>query len=603
MADYFFLAFENQNLVDALQHVQVPALPSGGALPHRRDRILHATLSDQGVFFDGIAVIGESLIRTSGEAASATGSARGNYLLARHAEAGAVSIEIDPFGYYPLFTYRRDGIFCAGNRIARIVDELAKLGRVLRRDMTVHGWFTVQGSGAFDLSAYQDIALLPPGTTIHLDDRNRVTFCTKPMADLFYSTRPIEELIDDAAHEILGSIRALTGGAFSHRICDLTGGMDSRLVLSAIIHAKAEDAFLFYTKGRYPNPDANVAALIRKQFCLRKASHVFPPKPVQLTPFERLRTSTGHVDGLLSTFFEAGPASTTPDRTLSIGGGSGELLREFWASGHPAAAKRIRRWFDVLRPGTAAPVPLSPLYDKARKLKSRSTFLQPALSDVMVEQVSAFAHQSLAAGIRPEHIGDLFYLSSRAKYHFGVWWASSSRARFHPLYSPAALKAAHAIPNADKAANRLGFELMRRFCPQLAAVPFADKRWAPTIMPEAPPPVTQSSPFYGSAAEKGLRVFATPPRKNDRERTAWESELIAARAKQRVVDLGIMLHEFHAAQIRYDPLEAVFDVDAVRRFLAQPHSAFTGKYDTDNAYRLIGALVWANQLEIRASAR
>ena len=566
-------------------------------LHRERARVFQGFPVNQRVFFDGIGVFGDRLVRTSDEAAGATGKGRGNYLLARHSADGQVRIEIDPLGFYPLFLYHRDGVFCAGNNIFAMVQALQALGRDLRRDLIVHGWFTVQGTGAFNKAAYEDITLLPHGTVIHLDERNRVSYEKTASRKMFYASRPLGELIDDAAHEILGNVRGLARGDFKSRVCDLTGGMDSRLVVSALLHDGLEDAFHFHTKGSYPNPDANVAALIRRRFGLHKDSGFPSPQQTSLSQFEKLRLSLGQVNGLLSMFQPSRPGNPEDANHLSIGGGSGELLREFWSSGagmtevHPAWGWKA--WFR--RP---VPTPtVSALDEKMRRMRDRSGFLKPEVRDGFLADVDAFASQAVAEGIRPKHVGDFFYLCSRAKYHFGVWWAASSRARFHPLYSPAAIKAAHAMNNADKVANRLGYELMRRFCPELTTLPFAEKSWNPSIMPDAPSPVTRKTAFLGDPDER--TASETPRRKPAQGRSELQRRLLSAGHKRRVVELGTMLEEFHSAERDYSALERVFDVDAVRAFLAKPQDAFTGRYDAYNAYRLMGAYAWANELEIR----
>ena len=522
----------------------------------------------------------------------------------RHEGDGSIAVAIDPFGYYPLHVYHRDGVLCLGNRVSRMAEALERLGRPVPRDVTVHAWFTVQGSAVGLPSARRSIGLLPPGATIRVDPRNRVRAERRPVTDLLYAGRPFAELADEAAEEIVGNLRALARGDFDHWVCDLTGGMDSRLVLAAVLGEGLQDALVFHTIGGHPNSDANVAALIRRRFGLRRGVDVHPAPSVQRTPLEWMRTTLGQTGGLMSTFFKVAPAPDAPSRHLWIGGGSGELLREFWSSGAPAPApipaprRRLRR---LLRAALGRPAPApegSVLHAKAGSVRTRARLLRPEAREAFAAAVEDFARDSLAAGVAPEHVGDHYYLATRARYHFGVFWATSPRARFHPLYSPAALRAAHALPNEEKAANRLGFELMRRLRPELLRLPFAGKRWPPLVMPDAPEPVTRATPPLGDPDERAVSVHPPGPRAPKREPSEWERRLVARGAKSREVELGAALEEARAASLDWEALEPVFDPGAVRAFLDRPHDAFRRGGDADDAYRVVAAALWASGREI-----
>ena len=410
--------------------------------------------------FEGIAVIDGKLVTDSCDLVDHGESGRGCYVTFKRTDAGEITISIDPFGYYPLHIYNKDGVFCAATRVRQMVQVLRALGRPLHRDLTIYGWFVAQG-GATGGSGYREISLLGRGTTVRVSRENQVSFEHEPSSVLFYSSRPLGELIDDAAHEIITNIRVLAGRSFETRTCYLSGGRDTRLVLSAILHEHMQDNFQFHTKGKYPHPDANVAALLRSRFGLRRARGGNFDE-TKLSPFNSLRASVGRMNGLCE--FPRGARSISGRdqiRHLAVGGSTGELLREYWSSGNATGRKD------------------TPSFGKKLKVREKSSTLDVAFYAKVIEAINKFSIDTIAEGIRKEHVGDLLYIVNRAKYHFGVSWAYGRRTWFHPLYSPAALLAAHAMPNPEKAANRLGFELMSRFCPELIHVPFANVMWSP----------------------------------------------------------------------------------------------------------------------------
>lgn len=593
MRDYLFAAAGGGASLGAARAALGAAHPGG-----RTDRLLLGETAE-GVAFDGIAVFGDALVRDAhGAAALARGPGRGDYLLARHGADGAVSIETDPLGYYPLFVHHEGGLLCAGNRVEQVAAVVESLGGRAERDLSVHAWFTLQGSAVGFPSARAGISLLPLGARIEVDARNRASLPRRPARDILYSDRPLAELADEAAGEILGNLRALAAGDFDHRVCDLTGGIDSRLVAAAVLHEGVEDAFLFHTIGSHPNPDANVAALIRQRFGLRRGTGIHPVSDVRRTPLEWLRTTVGETSGLMSTFFRVAPSAPEPSRHLWIGGGSGELLREFWPSGGGEAPPSRGVLARLLR--RPAPVAPSPLAANVESVRRRARLLSAERREAAAAAMERFAAESLAEGVAPEHVGDHLYLASRARYHFGLFWATSPRARFHPLYSPAAVRAAHAMPNEDKAAGRLALELMRRFRPELIDLPFANKRWPAHLVPDAPEPVTRSTPPLAEGREpRSVTIHPRPKGKGGGgPRTEVERRLLAKGAKSREVELGRMLEEVRAAGLDLDALAPAFDAGAARAFLARAPDGFSGATDADDAYRVVAAAVWANGLEI-----
>ena len=201
LKDFLLIAVEkghklpaSQRILNAFPQLRSLAAGDGGGA------ILASGQSEDDVVFDGIGVFGDRLVRTAAEAKLVSGQGRGNYLLVR-GDTGRIRIEIDPLGYYPLFYYLDAGVFCAGTRVASIEDLLEGLGRPLRRDLAVHGWFTVGVSGAFGLSGHRELKLLPRRTTVVIDDQGRASINSAPDVNLFYSSRPLPELIDAAADE------------------------------------------------------------------------------------------------------------------------------------------------------------------------------------------------------------------------------------------------------------------------------------------------------------------------------------------------------------------------------------------------------------------
>lgn len=515
-------------------------------------------LTRKSAFFDGIGVFGVKLY-LSGDIPPQTESGRGCFMIARHHPDGSVEITTDPLGMYPLFIYDKDGVFAVSNNVYLLERSLRQLGVELKRSLKVHSYFFTQGSGAFDLTGYVDVQLLPTGGILRIEPRGAANLAIPSPNDIIYSDRPYAELRDEAAHQITSNVRALASHPFDRLSCDLTGGVDSRLVLAALINTGNAGRFVYHTHNAYPNPDANVASLIRKRFGLTKDTGD-PAGPLrEMAPFERLRYTVGNVAGLFS-MDHGGHPRFEKSNSLSIGGGMGELMRQFWSSAR-AVMKSTR---------------------------SRAEYLLPNIVDEQLQRLQEFRSASMSAGVQWQHVGDLLYLKARSRYHFGVWWRNSQRDRnrFHPLYSPSAFKAAHALSDHDRKNNRLGYDLMKALSPELLAMPLAEKTWHPSFGHFAEP-ITNDSPFLGDAT----RSVSKPKEPNG------SSSHIPPGALKRVVLLGEMLADFNREKRDFSALSSVFHVDKIARLMTEdvamesPRSAWA-------CYRAIGAYVWANRMEI-----
>lgn len=527
----------------------------GGAGAVRRDPGAHAPLS-----MSGMGVFGDRAWSERDDKPEPVGEGRGCYAIARRA-GGAVTISADPFGMHPVYVHDHDGVFGVSSSSRRLVSALRGAGIRVRKSLVVHGYFVATGSGAFEYASHRDIRLLAPGEVVTISAANEVHRKRRSAASYFYSDRPVAELLDDAAHELIANVRALAARDYPEYVCDLTGGMDSRLVVAAIIASGLQDRFVFETRGSHPNPDANVAALIRQEFGLRKrAGSGGGSGGGSGDPLAKMRRSVNRTNGLMSSYFLTG-GREGPDTPLHLRGGMGELMREFWSASPDG--KR------------------GPLHRLAGSIDLRPKILGAGTRKRIHRELREFGDACMEDGVRVEHVGDALYLRARTRYHFGVWWALKPNTTFNPLYNLAGVQAAHMIANEDKRDNWVGFQLMKRLSPELAAIPFADKTWAPSLVDTPAAPVTKDTP-----------PLADVPLADSRGLSAFEAERVSRGAKRREVEF----ERIHAAFMEMEPdlacMAPTFDTERLSAFLNRPASAITERYGVDTAYRVMGAYLW-----------
>ena len=507
------------------------------------------TSSDVDVF-DGVALAGGALVSSLlGTRESPAPSSPGNYFLARHA-GGDVVVQADPLGTYPVFVHDHLGLTCISNNLFLVEQALERLGVSVPIDLSQASYIVTLGNGAFDLTGFAGVRLLGPGEVVTVDRDNRARYVPGDVCRLLFSDRPYTELINEAARDLTASVEAIAKGPFRHRICDLSGGMDSRLVLAAILHCRAQEGFEFFTSGAPTTPDAVVAAAIRDRFGLRPAGNVLGRGPA-LGIFESMRYYVGRTSGCFS--MTHGPNlgfPITPD-IAQIGGSFGELFRGYYSGQYALRAR------DHQRPGAHALVRLA----HSVELKAQR-FLTPDALTQHIDRFRDFAAR-LAGVVEPDDVPDVFYLQNRTRHHFGARWriGSYTRTIFQPLYSTAAIQASHKLPIAERKRNRVTQDLMQCLCPELADMPYASKSRAPAS--GTPPPAAPRSAKRSNLARLLADFFA-----------------------------------HHATDVGFQRMQPVFDPQKVVDFLRTPVDALESELEVFTAYRLVAAYIWANRLEL-----
>ena len=249
----------------------------------------------------------------------------------------------------------------------------------------------------------------------------------------------------------------------------LTGGKDSRLIAAALTAAQVP--FRARTHGFASHPDVIVAAMIARVLGIEHV--VTEPRPAapEQAPDEadllaRLRSAVLVSDGMLSAFENVGrpdPRFTT--EPVQTGGHGGELLRGGYAPAAWSDRKPARVWSEAR--GTE-------LF--RRMVTRRLGLVRPAVAGAYLASVAPFA-VSLPRG--PLRTLDDFYLVNRA----GRWSAAARQGYLlreplvQPLFGDRVVRAARAVPLADRITDRLHRGVLEALCPELLDLPLAGSSW------------------------------------------------------------------------------------------------------------------------------
>lgn len=169
----------------------------------------------------------------------------------------------DNLSQYPIY-YVKDGIDYYVSNNARMLDAL-KLGwgrNVLGSiENCIYG-------GVFENTHINKVQLLEYGKSLTGGDE---LYVLEEKSSNFYASN-YTEAISNAYADIslhIKSVRDFYGT--NEIICDLTGGTDSRVLLMLILDSYNKEDVSFRCMGKYPNPDANVAAYIMDKYSLKKS--------------------------------------------------------------------------------------------------------------------------------------------------------------------------------------------------------------------------------------------------------------------------------------------------------------------------------------------
>lgn len=377
-----------------------------------------------------------------------------------------IVILCDPFGSSILYIYESAEFTAVSTDLASLRDGLKTHGCFLEKNLEYAALYVASSTGGLSKSSYKDVRSLRPYQYVEIGASGINEIDYKLYSDLSFSGLSYEQLLQNAAEDVVNNIEASLGHDTGVRISQLTGGLDSRLVLGALLSSGHASKFNFYCAGNVDEPDKVIARQLCAHFGL------------DMTEYSGL-TSTGHpesFEALLSQPFEetagiiSGPAHPLMEYgdDLVLSGGYGEYLRSAFDKGqlfdgdYAAALERLfgRAAFSSF---------------PTRRLVSEHVYQHA------VDSLKQLVNEGNSKGIPLESSLDGAYILGRNRYFVGETTRSLSPyiARFDPLYSPYVLALGLRGNTEEKSANVPIFDLMNKFDTDLMRLPFDSPRIKP----------------------------------------------------------------------------------------------------------------------------
>jgi hypothetical protein len=376
------------------------------------------------------------------------------------------TIFADPFGLGLIHHGTNRHVEVFSSRAAIAAHLLAPPGTTPERSAFDTGWLAFGQVMAADTSSFAGVDVLPQCTRVEIrpDGSTRARTITHPAhwhPDGLSPTEAVELIHNDLTAE-LTAISTMRGLPL---VCDLTGGKDSRLILSLALEAGIADRFEYFTSGPEDLPDVRIAQQLRDRYGL-KGHPVAQPKPPE-SEWNRREPS-----GLWETYQQFSFATAgmqtlwshrrlgSPRQRISVNGIGGEPLY----TNYPGSAQ-LRR-----------PSQLRNFIRDGQKFGRTDTCLPDArrhyedLTDQLVEELSKDC-DSVQDAV------DKYYLRVRMRRWFGTGQEVDRTNRIFPLLGAPAIAAAFGLGHELRQSQYVIFEILNRVDRALVTIPFADDTW------------------------------------------------------------------------------------------------------------------------------
>ena len=358
----------------------------------------------------------------------------------------------DVLGSAIVFKYQKDNITAFSSDLSSLVASLRLLGLKPKKNINYLVELISTGNGGLNSSSYENIEAIENFSYIKINN-NKFTINKYSKHEQFFSTSSSDILFEEARCEILSNVESALESSLSP-VAHLTGGFDSRLILSALsCFPDYKKKVTFFCSGN--------SELLDKKIALQIGSHL------------NLRMSdsdgTYYTNSQLPSFnasqglVKLAPPNAARDNNLILSGGYGECLRSFYKSKY-----KLDKNYNITDMLKALYGDVCFGNDKNTRFTSENFYQDYA------KKLDKFIKDSLDKGLRYDAILDYMYLAVRNRYYVGLTslYNSNISPRIDPLYALSGFKLALNTELEKRQNNFIGLNLMRSFNENILGLPF-----------------------------------------------------------------------------------------------------------------------------------
>lgn len=360
---------------------------------------------------------------------------------------------------------------CSGRRIfSTSVNAIAN--RLAPSDIDAHAAaeYCISGWVMGDRTLHPAVTVVPPATSIVIDNRGRITRDQYYAAEELLRRKPKRPLDDGRIDELRRALEAIIRSASrsaKELFCPVTAGRDSRLLvgltMSAGIKAK------YFTTQTETSPDVVLGRQIANKYKLDYELRETPATRIAAEYDHLVSQLDAQTDGLRAIdairYLAAQP--DVPESVPALlNGHGGEVCRGYYAT------------TSGLMPGATLSRILSATAYRINSCR-RDHFLLPSAVAHLRNHLESQAQKWLAMGFHPIDVPDLFYAYDRVRR-----WAGTHRRVFEsahsvvaPLVSRPFFEASFAHSARARCTEPLHFRLLANIDVDLHGMPFEKGTW------------------------------------------------------------------------------------------------------------------------------
>lgn len=395
----------------------------------------HGLLSRAAIGHEAAAKI-EKAIRTPCEGV-------GVFMLASIQRSGAFEVTLDGLSQYNLFFWRQGGSWLLSNSLHVIERFTGLFGAKVKRSLEVAVAEAAVGLAPRDLTGLADVSLIPADHMVQGDLSNGQIEMV-PLRR--FASSPIST--DQAASSLKESLAVIQQDCLGKPVYDLTGGLDSRLVLAASQAAGQTQQHVTWDLDGAEH-DTTIASQIAIQLHLQRVDISGNDLPSHIDACQAARYAVSRQQGHSTIYsFELGSKRVGPP--CRVRGGMGEILRRIYS------------------PSWGGMMPSHLVF--RRKSKPYERFLTAGFKRKLLADIKSdlrdIRHQ-YDGWLDPLHV---YYLTHRSRRHFGFTsqLLNLVRPAFEPLSSLMLWRYAMGLTRSERSSGKGLYRLMKALSPQLA---------------------------------------------------------------------------------------------------------------------------------------
>lgn len=394
---------------------------------------------------------------------------------------GSIHVLSDPFGSSIVFYWQGKNDFYASSSLGHLVSVLSDAGFKPKKSLAYAALLASSNNGGLSESPYEGIRVIEQFSFLTFSTDGVIVEDYSMSKNLFLKINRTDSgrnaLRELAVTDIINNVKAASRFEAPEFICHLTGGMDSRTVLAALIASGYQDKYSLHCGGDPLSDDMTISRKL--SYSLNTSisrnsglNHGIIPG----SPAEDSRWAMHETHGVLR-----GPANPGLHRSNSVvlSGGFGGLLRNSFGAALSSAPVGGFSGLDVLDPMLGA---------LGKSSIASNSVLSKELIDYSRSIINEKTLEAEEKGIPNDALPEFLWFAFRSRYYVGEISRSLSKYvnRFDPLYTPWLLPLAWSYSREMRGNNFAHLDLICDLSEELGMTPYDKKRITDQYLSERP---------------------------------------------------------------------------------------------------------------------